>query len=96
MMRKLQGQIQSNSADYTKNSELITYEEFQIRVTDRVTVSASNKDTWWHLVLQSKYQDMASAFQVIEELSTIRGSWKNDRAGFIINQFKRRELRPKK
>ena len=92
MMRKLQGQIQSNSADYTKNSELITYEEFQIPVTDRVTVSASNKHTWWHLVLQSKNQDMASAFQVIEELSTIRGSWKNDRAGFIINQFKRGDI----
>ena len=96
MMRKLQGQMQSNSADYTKNSELITYEEFQMRVTDRVTVSVSNKDAWWRLALQSKNQDMASAFQVREELSTIRSIWKNDRAGFMINQFKRRELRPKK
>ncbi|MDQ3882006.1 MAG: hypothetical protein M3249_02450 [Thermoproteota archaeon] len=46
--------MQSNNADYTKNSELITYEEFQIRVADRVTLSASNKDTWWRLVLQQK------------------------------------------
>jgi hypothetical protein len=70
-----------NSADYTKNSEVIAYEEFQIRVTDRVTVSASNKDTWWRLVLQPKNQDMASAFQVRVELSTIKSSWKNDRVG---------------
>ena len=81
MMRKLPGQIQSNSADYTKNSELITYEEFQIRVTDRVTVSASNKHTWWHLVLQSKNQDMALVFQVREERSTIRSSWKTTELG---------------
>ena len=92
MMRKLQGQMQSNSADYTKNSELITYEEFQIRVTDRVTVSVSNKDAWWRLALQSKNQDMASAFQVREELSAIKSSWKNDRVGFIINQFKRGDI----
>jgi hypothetical protein len=44
----------------------------------------------------SQKTDMTSAFQVREELSTIRGSWKNDRVGVIINQFKRRELRPKK
>jgi hypothetical protein len=75
---------------------LITYEEFQIRVTDRITVSASNKDAWWRLALQSKNQEMASAFQVREELSTIRSSWKNDRAGIMINEFKRRELRPTK
>jgi hypothetical protein len=92
MMRKLHGQMQSNSADYTKNSELITYEEFQIRVTDRVTVSASNKDTWWRLVLQPKKPDMALAFQVREELSAIKSSWKNDRVGFIINQFKRGDI----
>ena len=87
----------SNSADYTKNSELIAYEEIQIPVADRVTVSASNKkDAWWRLALQSKNQDMALVFQVREERSTIRSSWKNYRAGFVINQFKRRELIPKK
>jgi hypothetical protein len=54
----------SNGADYTKNSELITYEEFQIRVTNRVTVSASNKkDAGWRLALQSKNQDMAWYFR---------------------------------
>ena len=52
----------SNSADYTKNSELIAYEEIQIPVADRVTVSASNKDAWWRLALQSKNQDMAWYF----------------------------------
>jgi hypothetical protein len=59
MMRKQQGQMHSNNADHPKNSELIPYEEFQIRVTDRATVSASNKDAWWLLALQSKNQDMA-------------------------------------
>jgi len=88
--------MQSSSADYTKNSELIAYEEIQIPVADRVTVSASNKDAWWRLALQSKNQDMALVFQVREERSIIRSSWKNYRAGFVINQFKRQELIPKK
>jgi hypothetical protein len=42
---------------------LIAYEEIQIAVADRVTVSASNKkDAWWRLALQSKNQDMALVF----------------------------------
>jgi hypothetical protein len=35
---------------------------------------------------------MASAFQVREELATFKSSWKNDRAGFVINQFKRGDI----
>jgi hypothetical protein len=35
---------------------------------------------------------MALAFQVREELSASKSSWKNDRVGFIINQFKRGDI----
>jgi hypothetical protein len=40
----------------------------------------------------AKKPDMALAFQVREELSAIKSSWKNDRVGFIINQFKRGDI----
>jgi hypothetical protein len=39
-----------------------------------------------------KKPDMALSFQVREELSAIKSSWKNDRVGFIINQFKRGDI----
>jgi len=35
---------------------------------------------------------MALVFPVREELPTVKSSWKNDRVGFIINQFKRRDI----
>ena len=91
-MRDLQRQMQSNGADYTKNSELTTYEELQIRVTDRVLSVLQTKtlDSNWHC--SQKNQGMALVFQVREELSTIKSSWKNDRVEFIINQFKRRDI----
>jgi hypothetical protein len=40
----------------------------------------------------SQKPGMALAFQVREELSAIKSSWKNDRVGFIINQFKRGDI----